>query len=75
MPNSEEFRVEAIVEVHLKMHNGIVRKLGDVRCIPKMIRNLISLMSENSSNENLHKLNLAKMSQVKLVEFTCSRDN
>lgn len=43
LPNSEQVVIEATREVHLKMHNGIVRKLKGVRYIPKMMNNLISL--------------------------------
>ena len=43
LPSSEEIVIEAISEVHLRMHNRIVRKLKGVRYIPKMMRNLISL--------------------------------
>ena len=41
--SGEEVVIEAIGEVHLKMHKGLVRKLSSVRYIPKMMRNLISL--------------------------------
>ena len=41
--SGEEVVIEAIGEVHLKMHNGLVRKLRELRYIPKMMRNLISL--------------------------------
>ena len=43
LPSGEEVVIEAIGEVHLRMHNGIERKLRGVRYIPKMMRNLISL--------------------------------
>lgn len=43
LPSGEEVVVEAIGEVHLRMHNAIVRKLRGVRYIPKMMRNIISL--------------------------------
>ena len=43
LPRDEESVIEAIEEVHLMIHNGLVRKLRDARYIPKMMRNLISL--------------------------------
>ena len=43
LPSGEEVVIETIREVHLKMHNGLVRKLRGVRYIPKMRRNLILL--------------------------------
>ena len=43
LPSDEDVVVEAIGEVHLRMQNGIVRKLRGVRYIPKRMRNLISL--------------------------------
>ena len=43
LPSDEEVVVEAIGEVHLRMHNGNMRKLSSVRYIPKIMRNLISL--------------------------------
>ena len=43
LPSGEEVVIEAIGEVHLRMHNDIMRKLRGVRYIPKMMRNQISL--------------------------------
>ena len=43
LPSGEKVVIEAIGEVHLKMHNCIVRKLRGMRYIPKMMTNLISL--------------------------------
>lgn len=42
-PNGKEVVVEAIGEMHLKMHNGVEKKLRGVRNIPKMVRFLILL--------------------------------
>ena len=43
LPSGEKVVIETIGKVHLKMHNGLVRKLRDMRYMPKMMRNLISL--------------------------------
>ena len=43
LPSGEEAVIETIREVHLRMQNGLLRKLRDVRYTPKMIRNLLSL--------------------------------
>ena len=40
---SSEVVIEAIGEVQLVIHDDIVRKLKNVRYIPKMMKNLISL--------------------------------
>ena len=42
--SGEEVIIEVIRELHLKMHNGLMRKLRGVRLyIAKMMSNLISL--------------------------------
>lgn len=41
--SGEEVVIETIGKVHLKMHNGLVRKLRDMRYMSKMMRNFISL--------------------------------
>ena len=43
LSSGEEVVIEAIGEVHLRMQNGLVRKLRDMRYILKMTRNLITL--------------------------------
>ena len=43
LTRGEEVVIEDIREVHLRIQNGLLRKLRDVRYIPKVMRNLISL--------------------------------
>ena len=43
LPNDERVKVEGISEVVIVTHDGFKRKLGDVRYVPKLERNLISI--------------------------------
>ena len=43
LPNDERVKVEGIGEVVIVTHDGVKRRLGGVRYIPKLERNLISL--------------------------------
>lgn len=48
--NNASYRVIMIEDVRIKMVNGAVRTLGDIRYIPYLKKNLISLGMLNSSN-------------------------
>ena len=41
--NDDEVKVAGIGTVKLKLHDGIVKTLGEVRHVPKLEKNLISL--------------------------------
>ena len=43
LPNDERVKVEGIGEVVIVTHDGVKRRLGGVRYVPKLERNLISL--------------------------------
>ena len=43
LPNDEKVKVEGIFEVEIETHRGVKRRLGDVRCVPKFERILISI--------------------------------
>lgn len=43
LPNGEEAKVEGINEMKLSLHDGQIRKLGEVRYVPSLKRNLISV--------------------------------
>ena len=43
LPYDERVKVEGIGEVVIVTHDGVNRRLGDVRYVPKLKRNLISL--------------------------------
>ncbi|CAL2233266.1 unnamed protein product [Prunus armeniaca] len=43
MGNNNACKTQGIGKIHLKMHDGIVRELSDVRYVPDMKKNLISL--------------------------------
>ena len=43
LPNGKRVKVAGIGEVTMKLHNGRVRKLAQVRYVPELNRNLISL--------------------------------
>ena len=43
MSNNASCKVDGIETVRIKMFDGIVRTLGDVRCVPDLKRNFISL--------------------------------
>ena len=43
--NNASCKVVGIGTVHIKMFNGVIRTLGNVRLVPSLKRNLISLSS------------------------------
>ena len=43
LPNDERVKMEGIGEVEIVTHDGVKKKLGGMRYVPKLERNLISL--------------------------------
>lgn len=43
MGNNNTCKVEGIGKIHLKMNGGVVQELEDVRYVPEMKKNLISV--------------------------------
>ncbi|XP_074266703.1 uncharacterized protein LOC141589984 [Silene latifolia] len=54
LPNGDKAKIEGIGEVKVRLHDGQVRRFGDVRYIPNISRNLISLGRLDSKDCTIH---------------------